>query len=60
MSDSYKHDKAQVSTLVKNLNDIRNKYNNKLEALKSLVGEISSSNSWIDNNVKQEFINTCN
>ena len=60
MSDAYKHDVAQVSTLVKSLGNIRSKYNSKVETLKALVNEISSSNSWIDITIKDEFINTCN
>ena len=37
MSDAYKHDVAQVTTLVKNLRSIREKYNNKVETLKVAV-----------------------
>lgn len=60
MSDSYKHDKAEVSTLINKLIEIRTKYISKIDTLKLLVEEISTSNSWIDNAVKQEFVNTCN
>ena len=60
MSDAYKHDVAQVSTLVKNLRSTRDKYNDKIETLKALVDEINTSTSWIDITIKDEFINTCN
>lgn len=60
MADAYKLDKEQVSNLLNQLKSIRENYNLKVADLKKLTAEISSSSEWIDINVKQEFINTCN
>lgn len=60
MADAYKLDKEQVAKLLEDLKKIRDNYDLKVEDLKKLTAEISSSNDWIDITVKQEFINTCN
>ena len=60
MADAYKHDVEQVLKLLGELKAIRENYDAKIDALKALTSEITSSSSWIDITVKQEFINTCN
>ncbi len=60
MADAYKHDVDQVLKLLDQLRTIRENYNGKVDMLKALTTEISSSDSWINVEVKQEFINTCN
>ena len=59
MADAYKHDVEQVLKLLGELKAIRENYDAKIDALKALTSEITSSSSWIDITVKQEFINTC-
>lgn len=60
MADAYKLDKEQVAKLIDELKQIRENYLLKVDSLKTLTTEINSSSEWIDINVKQEFINTCN
>lgn len=60
MADAYKHDVEHVLKLLRELKAIRENYNSKIDSLKSLTAEISSSTAWVDIIVKQEFINTCN
>ena len=60
MADAFKHDVEGISKLLDELKKIRENYNSKVDLLKALIDEISTSNAWIDINVKQEFINTIN
>ena len=60
MVDAYKHNPAEISSIISSLNTQLGNYNEKLAELKGLVTKIESSNSWIDVVLKTSFISACN
>lgn len=60
MVDAYKYDPEGVSTVATNLRREINDYSDKISELTTLVGQIESSSSWKDVDVKGAFVATCN
>ena len=59
MGDRYKHDAEGVSTVVSSLQTLIDDYKDRILELINLVDSINSSSSWIDQDVKSSFVNTC-
>ena len=60
MGDRYKHDADGVSTVVSSLQTLIDEYKERILELITLVDNINGSSSWIDQDVKSSFVNTCN
>ena len=59
MGDRYKHDAEGVSTVVSSLQTLIDDYKDRILELINLVDSINGSSSWIDQDVKSSFVNTC-
>ena len=59
MGDRYKHDAEGVSSVVSSLQTLIDDYKDRILELINLVDSINSSSSWIDQDVKSSFVNTC-
>ena len=60
MVDTYKHNPAEINSIVNSLKTQLNNYNEKLAELKGLVTKIETSQSWVDVVLKTSFISACN
>jgi len=60
MVDKYRYDEDGVSTVISSLKEKNIRYNSKISELNNLVNTIKDSNAWVDENIKGDFINTCN
>jgi hypothetical protein len=60
MGDSYKHNVEGISSIISSLQVLINDYKDSILELINLVDSINGSTSWIDQDVKGTFINTCN
>ena len=60
MVDAYKHNPAEINSIVSSLKTQLNNYNEKLAELKGLVTKIETSQSWVDVVLKTSFISACN
>ena len=60
MGDRYKHDAEGVSSVVSSLQNVIGDYKDRILELMNLVESINGSSSWIDQDVKSSFVNTCN
>jgi hypothetical protein len=60
MGDRYKHDAEGVSSVVSSLQNLIGDYKDRILELMNLVESINGSSSWIDQDVKSSFVNTCN
>lgn len=56
----YKHIPEDVSGIIDKLKTCVEEYKNKINELNSLISSIEGSSSWKDEQVKSEFISTCN
>ena len=59
MGDKYKHDADGISSIISSLKTLIDDYKDRILELINLVDRINSSSSWIDNEVKSSFVNTC-
>ena len=59
MGDRYKHDAEGVSTVVSSLQTLIDDYKDRILELINLVDSINGSSSWVDQDVKSSFVNTC-
>lgn len=59
MGDSYKHNAEGISSVVSSLQVLINDYKERIMELMTLVESIDGSTSWIDQDVKGSFVNTC-
>ena len=60
MVDMYKHDAEGVSNVVSSLHTLISDYKDRILELMKLVENINGSSSWVDQDVKSSFVNTCN
>lgn len=60
MVDAYKHNPAEVQSIISSLTTQLNNYNDKINELQNLVLKIESSQLWVDAVLKTSFISACN
>lgn len=60
MVDRYMHDYDNVSLIINSLKKTQSSYEDKISEFKTLISNISSSNAWIDAELKTAFIDCCN
>ena len=60
MVDRYMHDYDNVALIVNSLKKTQSSYEDKINEFKTLISNISSSNAWIDAELKTAFIDCCN
>ena len=60
MVDNYKHDAEGISSVVSSLKSLIDDYKGEVLNIINLVNDINGSSSWIDQEIKTSFINTCN
>ncbi len=59
MGDRYKHDAEGISSVISSLKTLIDDYKDRILELSNLVENIRGSSSWIDQDVKSSFLNTC-
>ena len=59
MGDRYKHDAEGISSVISSLKVLIDDYKDRILELMNLVENINGSSSWIDQDVKGSFVNTC-
>ncbi len=59
MGDRYKHDAEGISSVISSLKTLIDDYKDRILELMNLVENINGSSSWIDQDVKGSFVNTC-
>lgn len=59
MGDRYKHDAEGISSVISSLKVLIDDYKDRILELMNLVENINGSSSWIDQDVKSSFVNTC-
>ena len=60
MGDSYTYYVEGISSVISSLQVLINDYKERILELINLVDSINGSTSWVDQDVKSSFINTCN
>lgn len=60
MVDRYMHDYDNVASIIYSLKNTKSSYESKISEFKTLISNISSSNAWIDAELKTAFIDCCN
>ena len=60
MVDKYKYEPEGVAEVISSLKEKTIQYESTISRLNNLVTTIKDSNAWVDDNMKNDFINTCN
>lgn len=55
-NDNFLHDESGLSSLISNVNDEISAYIESVDALEGFINDMESSSSWIDDDVKTNYI----
>lgn len=60
MVNQYMHDYDNVENIITSLKNTKKDYEDKITEIRTLISNIASSSSWIDESIKSSFVNCCN